>query len=122
MWNMLGGSARALDDELVRRAAALARRSARRDPLVDELLRAERPQTGWKPRTIAVAGHLDEWTLLLLAAVLTDEFWRQAPRLGELIAVRHDGRAQPQTVGRLCATYGLLGEHGATDVVDEAPF
>lgn len=110
---MLGNGEHALDVELACRAAALARRAARPAPLVDELLRADRAHC--EPTTIAVVRDLDEWTLSLLAAVLTDEFRRQAPRLGELIAVRHDGRARPQTVGSLSGKYGLLVDRGDTD-------
>jgi hypothetical protein len=116
MCNMLG-SGEHLDDELVRRAGALARR-ARRDPLVDELLRAEGAHC--EPKTIAVVRDLDEWTVSLLGLVLADEFRREAPRVGELVAVRYDGRAWPQTVGTPYAKYRLLVDRGAGDNVDEA--
>jgi hypothetical protein len=117
MWNMLGDGERALDVELVRRAAALARRAARPDPLVDELLRAQRAHC--EPKTIAVVRDLDEWTVSLIAVVLTDAFRRQAPRAGELVAVRFDGRAWPQTVGTPYAKYRLLVDRGAGADLDE---
>jgi hypothetical protein len=120
MWNMHGDVEDGLDDALVLRAVALARRSARPGALVDELLRAKKAHA--ESKTIAVVRDLDEWTISLLAAVLTDEFRRRAPRLGELIAVSYDGRARPQTAGRLCARYGLRVDRGASRNVDARRF
>jgi hypothetical protein len=64
---------------------------------------------------------LNEWTVSLLAVVLADAFRRQAPRVGELVAVRYyDRRAWPHTAGTPYAKYRLLVDRGAGDDVDEA--
>jgi hypothetical protein len=94
MFNMLRNAEHPLDVALAARAAAAARRSR----LVDELVR--------EPGTIAVVRDVDEWGVSLLAAVLVEEFRREAPRRGELVAVRRLARGEPASA--LCARYRLL--------------
>jgi hypothetical protein len=96
MVNMQAGDGHPLEVALITRAAAVARRGLR----VEELLR--------EPQTIAVVRGVDEWGVSLLAAVLVDEFRRQAPRRGELVTVRYGARQW--SAGTLPGKYRLLVE------------
>jgi hypothetical protein len=98
--------------ELSRRASALVERTVSErptswrpdqpelehpNPLVGLLARVDTGHTSFGARTIAVvrdpAGR--EWGVWLLHKVLADEFAEQAPKIGELLAIRYLGRVQP---------------------------
>jgi hypothetical protein len=93
------------------------------DPLVGELMRVETGHTSYGPKTIAVVRDVEgrEWSVWLLATVLADEFRRQAPQIGELLAVRYEGRVRPQAGGTAYAKYRLVVDRGDAGIDWGAP-
>jgi hypothetical protein len=102
-----------LDEGLAARASALAEQLDGPQPvswrpdvpteahppvLVGTLLRVEQGHTSWGPKRIAVIRDLagEVWSVWLLHKVLVDEFARQAPRIGELLAVKYLGKVIPE--------------------------
>lgn len=96
------------EGNLARRAAELAERASAAHPtswrpndpakghpqlLVGELVRVDEGHTSYGPKKIAVLRTVDGelFGVWLLHAVLQQEFARQRPRIGELIAVRYVG-------------------------------
>jgi hypothetical protein len=53
--------------------------------------------TSWGPRQIVVVRDSDGglWNVWLLHKVLIDEFHRQQPKVGEMLAIAYDGRVVP---------------------------
>jgi hypothetical protein len=65
--------------------------------LIGELVSQETGTTSWGEKRIAVVrdaqGQL--WNVWLLHKVLIDEFARQRPAIGEMLAIRYEGRVSP---------------------------
>lgn len=96
------------EDDFARRAAELRDRVAAAppqswrpdeghpNPIVGELIRVDDGSTAYQPRVkIAVLQTPEEgeWGVWLLHDVLRDEFQRQRPQVGELVAVYYGGKS-----------------------------
>lgn len=64
--------------------------------LIGELVAVQEGRTTWGQRQIAIVrdGEGQLWNVWLLNTVLVDEFLRQQPKLGEMLAIAYDGRVQ----------------------------
>jgi hypothetical protein len=134
MTNMLGS------ETLARRAVALAERAAgprpeswrpdkpelaHPNPLAGVLLRVvDGPDRGYGPTKIAELRDVDgrDWAVWLLGQILRQEFLERgsAPAPGELVAVRYEGRIQPEGNGAPYNGYRVVvdreaGEQPADD-------
>jgi hypothetical protein len=67
--------------------------------LIGELLSVQEGMTkSYGPKQIAVIRDVEGqlWSVWLLHTVLVNEFFRQQPRLGEMVAIRWEGRVSPE--------------------------
>jgi hypothetical protein len=118
-------NALAHDEALARRAAALAERaSAARatswrpqvkgnghpNPLAGVLVRLEHATTSYGRCGVIVLRAPDgqEWRVWCLHAVLKDELRAAAPRVGELVAIRYEGRVEPTNGGSAYERFCVL--------------
>jgi hypothetical protein len=64
--------------------------------LVGELVTVDVGHTAWGEKQIAVLRDVEGqlWSVWLLHRVLIDEFVRQQPKIGEVLALAYDGRVQ----------------------------
>ncbi len=113
------------DEELARRAAALAERldvapptSWRPDDpvkghpqmIMGVLERVEDAQTSYGPAKIAIlrTPEGEDWACWILHSVLKGEFAKLRPRIGELVAIKYEGKVEPRGGGAPYEMYRVV--------------
>lgn len=86
--------------------------------LIGELVSVEAGHTDWGSKQIAIVrdagGQL--WNVWLLHKVLMDEFARQQPKLGEMLAISYEGKVMPASGGSAYEKYRLVIDRPTSDV------
>jgi len=75
-------------------------------------------QTAYGPARVVVLRdeHGVEWAVWLLHTVLRNEFARARPHVGELVAVKYEGRRQPDGGGHGYASYRVVVDRDDTPI------